>query len=59
MNLRKLKRANVAGLLATVRINLRVPAGMTREQAYRALRSLTKNGRIVWPAASLGEQNDR
>ena len=49
MKLRILKHANVAGLLATVQILMRVPAGMTREQAYRALRNLTKNGRIVWP----------
>lgn len=49
MKLRSLKRSNVAGLLTTVCINLRVPASMTREQAYRALRQMTKNGRIVWP----------
>lgn len=49
MKLRRLKRQNVGGLLATVRINLRVPPGMTREQAYRALCKLSKNGRIVWP----------
>lgn len=53
MKLRTLKSRNIAGLLATVVVNLRVPAGMTREQAYRALRQLTKNGRITWPAASL------
>ncbi len=52
MRLRTFKRRNVEGLLATVRIQLRVPADMTREQAYRSLKKISRNGRIVWPKES-------
>lgn len=49
MKLRNLKHHNVSALLATPRVYLRVHPDMTRQDAYRALRNMTKNGRIVWP----------
>jgi hypothetical protein len=49
MKLRNLKHHNVSALLATPRVYLRVPGGIPRQDAYRALRNMTKNGRIVWP----------